>query len=195
MLKIGVTGGIGSGKSVVCQIFNTFGIPIYNADIRAKWIQNNDKDVINNIKLIFGENSYLDGNLNRYYISQIVFSDINKLKLLNEIVHPVVFKDYKEWLSENINSKYIIKESALIQDSSNLELVDELILITCPIGIRIKRIMKRDFFRNPSEIARIINNQISDENRLPWVNYKIVNDGYSSLIKSVEELHQKFSAI
>ncbi len=190
MKKIGITGNIGSGKSTVSKIFQILGIPIYDADSRAKWLMSNDVSLVNQIKNIFGEEAYLSNNtLNRKHIADIAF--VNKLKLneLNSAVHPAVALDFKSW-SNTQNSPYILKEAALLIESSSYLDLDELILVKCPIEIRIQRTMNRDAVDRSSVEARI-NNQMSEEDKVPYSNYIINNDGNELLITQVLKIHHQ----
>ena len=190
MRKIGITGNIGSGKSTVSKIFQVLGIPVYDADSRAKWLMTNDNNLIIQIKEIFGNEAYFnDNSLNRKHISDIAFVNKSKLNELNSAVHPAVAQDFKNW-SDNQNSDYILKEAALLIESKSYLDLDELILVKCPLETRIQRTMSRDGVDRTSVEARI-NNQMSEEDKVPYSNYIINNDGNELVITQVLKIHHQ----
>ncbi|UXP33805.1 dephospho-CoA kinase [Reichenbachiella agarivorans] len=191
MKKIGVTGGIGSGKSTVCEIFRSLGIPTYDADTRAKALMNENPLIKTQIIAAFGEEAYQDGVLNRAYLADQVFTKGENTQVLNSIVHPAVGKDFEAWASEQ-NSPYVIKEAALLIESGSYQSLDALINVTSPMEIRIARIKKRDSFRSEEEIKGIINKQLSDEERNRIADYILHNDEQQLLIPQVLALHEKF---
>ena len=190
MIKLGITGNIGSGKSTISEFFSVLGIPVYDADSRAKWLMNNHSDLRDGIKALFGNESYLpDLTLNRKYIASIVFHDKSKIEALNALVHPAVRDDFNSWASQQ-NAKYILKEAALLIESNSYQDLDELILVKCPIDIRIERTMKRDAVDRSSVEARI-QNQMKEEDKIPYANYFINNDGTELIIPQVLQIHHK----
>lgn len=191
MKKIGITGGIGSGKSTVCKIFSTLGIPCYDADSRAKSIMNESQEVKSAIQEAFGMESYLDGQLNRDHLAKEVFGAGDKVKQLNAIVHPAVGKDFNQWVTEQ-NSPYVIKEAALLIESSSYQDLDALINVTCPMELRIERIKSRDPFRTEDEIKGIMGKQLSDDKRNEFAHHIIANDEKELLIPQVLTLHEQF---
>ena len=193
MLQIGITGGIGSGKSTVCEIFKVLGVPVYDADSRAKMLMTEDSALVNKIIQSFGEEAYLsDGVLNRDYLAQHVFSNKSQLEKLNGLVHPAVGIDYKKWSSEQ-NAPYVIKEAALLIESGSYKQLDKLVVVSSPMELRIERIQQRDPFRSKQEIEGIIKNQLSDEERESYADYILKNDENELLIPQVTELDQDFS--
>jgi dephospho-CoA kinase len=189
--KIGVTGGMGVGKTSVCRIFESFGIPIYNADIRAKALMTENESVRRDIEAEFGWDAYhKDGSLNRTYLAKIVFDNPEKLEKLNSIVHPRVFDDYNSWVAGQTDAPYTIKEAALMFETDSYKQLDEIIVVTCPINIRIERIMKRDHAKREDVLKRI-NNQMTDKERLKRAHYIIRNDGSESLIHQSIDIHQQ----
>ena len=143
MLRIGITGGIGSGKTTVCAIFSTLGIPIYNSDERAKKIMVENQSVVNKLKAQFGSTIYFeDGSINRVLLSQIVFNDKEQLTKLNEIVHPAVFEDMIKWYAENQNYKYVLQEAAIMYESGSYKMLDKTILVYADQEIRIESACK-----------------------------------------------------
>jgi dephospho-CoA kinase len=188
--KIGITGNIGSGKSTVSKIFQVLGISVYDADSRAKWLMTNDNNLIIQIKQIFGNEAYFnDNSLNRKHISDIAFVNKSKLNELNSAVHPAVAQDFKNW-SDNQNSDYILKEAALLIESKSYLDLYELILVKCPLETRIQRTMSRDGVDRSSVEARI-NNQMSEEDKVPYSNYIINNDGNELVITQVLKIHHQ----
>jgi len=191
-LQIGITGGIGSGKSIVCKIFSCLGISIYDADTRAKWLTNHDPDIRENVIGLLGAEAYNSmGEYNRSYVASVVFKDESLLKKLNGIIHPVVLKDTKKWMSERVNESYVIKEAAIMKAAGDRNTLDYVVVVEAPIELRIKRILLRDK-RSESEIRAIIQRQISDEERNAIADFKILNDEDSALIPQVLNLHKTF---
>ena len=173
MMRIGITGGIGSGKSFVCSIFKDYNFKIYNSDFEANNILNKNQNVKRSIISEFGELSYIDNILNTKYISEIIFSNYKKLDKINKIVHPQVFENYNDFLKKNSNSNTVY-ESALLFDYDNFKKNDYNILITCPENIRIERIMSRDNLEF-EEVKNRINSQIDYKKKIDLANYHIEN--------------------
>jgi len=189
MIKVGITGGIGSGKTSVCKIFEVLDIPIYYADERAKALMTTDPDVILGVKNLFGEKAYLpDGHLNRKWIGNIVFGNQEKLDALNAIVHPAVHRDTQKW-NDAQSSPYTLREAAIMIESGGYKLVDKLIVVYTPKEIRIQRVMKRDKIERAVVEARI-SKQMSDIDKLDYADYLIYNDGKTSLIQQVLQIHK-----
>ncbi len=191
--QIGVTGGIGSGKSTVCQIFSILGVPCYNADIRARWLMENDQGLVDNIQAFFGTESYIDQKINRNFLAKQTFGSKSKLDKLNSFVHPKVKNDYEEWLEDQQQSSYVIKEAALLFESGSYKLLDAIVNVTAPIDLRVRRVLQRDSFRSESEIKSIIKRQLSEEERSDRSDYMVQNDESQSIISQVLELHNTFS--
>lgn len=190
MLQVGITGGIGSGKTLISEIFSSLQIPVYNSDLRAKEITVFDSEVRKNIIQSFGNDSYEGKYLNRSYLSQIVFSDKKKLERLNGIIHPAVFKDYSKWLLDFSGKPYVLKEAAILFESGSYKTCDKTILITAPQEIRISRVMLRDSV-SKNEVMERIKNQMSDIDKLKLADYVIINDGEQSLLKQVYNIHEQ----
>jgi dephospho-CoA kinase len=159
---IGITGGIGSGKSLITKIFQCLQVPVYDADSRAKRVMTTDGILIDQIKKEFGNLSYDGKNLNRTFLAGEVFSKPDRLKKLNELVHPRVALDFEQWVAQQANAKYVIKEAALMIESGSSKGLDKLIVVTAPKEIRITRVMKRDN-RSREEVINIMNNQLSED--------------------------------
>ena len=187
MLKIGLTGGIGSGKTTVASIFNSFGIPVYNSDIRAKYIMNHNIELTNSIKELLGEEAYQDNELDRSYVSKQVFTNPILLQQLNNLVHPKVAEDFEKWCKENQGYSFIIKEVAILIESKAYKTLDKIIVVNASIDTRINRVLKRDN-SNIKAVKDRINNQISDEERNSYADFIINNDGEESLILQVKEI-------
>lgn len=192
MLKIGITGGIGSGKSTVCNIFESLGVPVYYADDRAKWLTENDPEIVRAIKALFSEDIFRDGHLDRKKVSSIVFSDKNKLQQLNAIIHPAVFKDAERWQKEQSekNIPYSLKEAALLFESGSYKELDKIILVSAPLELRIERVIKRDF-TSEEEVMKRIKNQMQEEEKEKMADFIINNVELEETKKSVIQLHKK----
>ena len=195
MLKVGITGGIGSGKTTVCQVFEFLGIPVYYADDRAKWLMNNDPKLTEGVKKLFGKEAYTDeGQLNRKYIAAIVFKDKEKLAKLNQLVHPAVWKDGEDWNKAQKNVPYTLKEAALIFESGGHLQLDQVITVFAPKELRIERVLKRDQ-TTKGAIEERMSKQMSEEEKINRADFVIFNDGSQSLIHQVMEIHQKLIEI
>ena len=193
-LQIGITGGIGSGKSLVARIFNTLGIPVYDADSHAKELMTTDGILISQIKKEFGDLSYHDdGSLNRVYLAGNVFHDKAKLVKLNELVHPRVAVDYENWVKANSTSPYVLKEAALLFEAGSNKVLDKIIVVTAPEDIRIERVRKRDPHRTVEQIKAIVGKQMPEEQKRELADYLIVNDETQLVIPQVLRLHEMFA--
>jgi dephospho-CoA kinase len=190
MLKIGLTGGIGSGKSSVAGIFNVLGIPVFNADDQAKLMMEKDKELVFSIKEMFGEESYINGRLNRAYIANIVFNNPEKLNQLNSIVHPATIAAATVWMN-NQKSSYAVKEAALMFEAGSATNLDFVIGVYAPQSLRIKRVMERDHVTREEVIARM-NRQISETIKMKLFDFVVTNDEQQLLIPQVLALHEKF---
>jgi len=189
MLKIGVTGNIGSGKSQVCRIFQILGIPVYDADSKAKELMVNDKGLTSSIKALIGEQAYLsDGSLNRGLISERVFNDKMLLDKLNALVHPAVGIDFISWAASHPAS-YVIKEAALLFESGSYKELDGVIMVTAPEKLRIRRVMSRDGMTEEQVVSRI-RNQMGESEKTAMSDYLVSNDGDAFLVRQVLELHR-----
>jgi dephospho-CoA kinase len=192
-LQIGVTGGIGAGKSIVCQIFQAFGIPVYEADERAKWLTEHDPILKADIMRVLGPNAYDPlGHYNRAWVSSQVFADPALLTQLNGVIHPRVMSDTDSWVQEHADKPYVIKEAAIMKAAGDHNSLDKVIVVQAPLALRIERIRQRDPYRSEQEIINIINRQISDDERLMLADYVINNDENQLLIPQVVALHHEF---
>ena len=190
MLKIGLTGGLGSGKSTVAHIFEVLGIPVYYADAASKRLMNDDEKVKAAVQNAFGKEVYPGGKLDRKYLSEIVFKDEKKLELLNSIVHPATLLDAAEWLKKQ-TAHYAIKEAALIFESGSNKALDFVIGIESPLPLRLQRAMKRDNISREQAMARI-EKQMNEEKKISLCDFVIINDEQQMVIPQVLELHRKF---
>jgi len=194
MLKIGVTGGIGSGKTMVCNVFEVLGIPVYYTDLRTRNIQIYDQDVVAGIKTLFGENAYSSPTqLNRELIAQNVFKDEYKLAKLNALVHPKVFEDFQMWLQQQApDCPYILKESALTFETGFNKKLDKVIVVIANEKTRIKRVLERDSFRTEADIKGIIDSQMLESEKVKMANFTLVNDEMELLVPEVLKLDALF---
>lgn len=186
---IGLTGGIGSGKSTVAEVFATLGIPVFNADAVAKGLMNNDP--ILKLKLIelFGDNVFVNGQLDRNFLSKIVFSDPLQLERLNAVVHPITIQASKDWAAKQ-NTPYVIKEAALVFESGSGEGLAGVIGISAPLHLRIHRVMQRDNCTK-QEVEKRMQNQISETVKMKLCDWVIVNDDQVLVVPQVVALHEK----
>ena len=188
---IGITGGIGSGKSLICKIFSTMNIPIYDADSRAKYLINNDLSLKKSIRSLLGENAYTTSDeYNRKWVASQVFDNPDLLKQLNSLVHPCVHKDAHEWVKKFPNSPFLLYEAALMKAAGDNNFFDKVIVVNAPIDLRIKRIQARDK-RSEQEIRDIMARQISDEERLKIADYVIENDDNKPVLEQVLGLYDE----
>ena len=186
MLKVGLTGGIGSGKTTVAEIFYSLGVPVYNSDERAKYLMENDPLLRVAIIEYFGKESYRSESLNRLYLSKEVFSDKSKLQKLNSLVHPVVGNDFARWC-KNQSAPFVVKEAAILIESGAYKGLDKIIIVTASENTRMDRVMDRDDAK-ASEVRDRINNQMADSERLKYADFIIDNDGKQMLISQVKEV-------
>jgi dephospho-CoA kinase len=189
MIRVGLTGGIGSGKSTVAQIFEVLGIPVYYADTEAKRLMNEHAELRASIIKGFGEQAYRQNILDRKYISSIVFSDPAKLEKLNSIVHPATKKDGEDWMNRQ-KTPYAIHEAALIFEAKVNERLDHVIGVSSPMELRIKRAMQRDTV-SQEEVLKRMNQQLDEEKKMSNCDFVIINDERQLLIPQVLELHKK----
>ncbi|MDB9835554.1 dephospho-CoA kinase [Flavobacteriaceae bacterium] len=186
---IGLTGGIGSGKSKVALRFSALGIPCYIADDRAKDLMNTSADLKEAICKLFGSESYSGGVLNRPYIANVVFKDATALAQLNALVHPAVAQDFIEWVAKQ-EAPYVIKEAAILFENGGSKLCDSIILITAPEAVRLKRVLARDN-SSVQEIEDRMSKQWSDERKIPLADYHIENMEWNDTILKIDAIHQE----
>ena len=193
MLKIGLTGGIGSGKSTVAKIFETLGIPVYYADAEAKRLMNSNELLKATIRQHFGDAAYKNGELDRKHLADIVFNDPEKLELLNALIHPVTISDAEQWMQRQ-TAPYGIKEAALLFESGAAENLDFIIGVYAPQALRIKRVMQRDGL-SADEIMKRINRQINEEMKMKLCDFVVTNNEQELLVPQVLKLHQHFTSL
>ncbi|HMC87791.1 MAG TPA: dephospho-CoA kinase [Chitinophagaceae bacterium] len=187
-LRVGITGGMGSGKSTVSEIFKTLGIPVYKADDAAKRLMNEDQTVKTALIKYFGEQVYLDGKLNRQYLGEQVFNNKEKLSFLNSVVHPVTISDGQRWMQKQ-SGAYAIKEAAIIFESGTQRYLDYIIGVYAPVTLRIFRSKKRDNLTQQEVKARI-NKQMDDAIKMKLCDIVIINDEQQALLPQVLKLHE-----
>jgi len=188
-LTVGITGGIGAGKSIICEVFKSLGIKVYSADERAKELMEQDPALIKEIKNNLGTKSYIDGELNRQYISKLAFEDKAKLELLNSTVHPHVLRDFSNWVDLNRNDKYLIKEAALLFETGSYKDLDSTVVVYCPLELRINRILLRDIHRTKESVLKIIDSQMSDTKKKRLADLIIVNDDTQLILPQILKVH------
>lgn len=182
---LGVTGGIGTGKSLVCKILSTFGYPVYNADDRAKELMNESIIIREKIIDLLGNEAYSDHSINRQFIASKVFKDSELLKKLNAIVHPEVGKDFQSWVNGNGEKEILIKEAALLVEAGSYRQLDYLIVVSSPIDIRIERILSRDPQRSKDEVEAIIAKQMNSKELEEYADFVLLNDEENSVLTQI----------
>ena len=183
---IGLTGGIGSGKTTIANYFKTLGIPVYIADDEARKITDNP-EILKEIETLFGNSVFDDNQLNRQKVARIVFDDPKKLQQLNAIIHPAVKKHFENWLKQHLNEPFVIKETAILFESGSYKDCDIIITVIVPFEIRIKRVMERDKISREAVLKRI-KQQWSDDQKIEKSTYIIVNLERESAKRQVEEI-------
>lgn len=189
MKIIGLTGGIGSGKSKILSVFSTYGIPCYESDRRAKWLMQKDAELKSKIKSFFGDQIYENDQFNQRKLAKLVFANKGKLEALNSLVHPRVKMDFKSFVSQQ-DTPYIIKEAAILFETGGEKDCDATILVTAPEKLRLQRVLNREKISSMDIKARI-NNQWSDSRKIPLADYVINNIDWDKTLKKIDEIHQK----
>src|ERR1019366_5482359 len=188
MLKVGITGGIGSGKSVVCQVFRTLGIPVFNADDAAHYLMENDSTLVQSIQWLLGDDVYKDGKLNREKVSAVIFNDPEKLQKLNAIVHPATISYANAWI-EKQQAPYIIKEAAIFFESGSFKDIDVMIGVYAPKELRIQRAMSRSGMTREQVLA-IMSRQMDEDEKMKRCDHVITNDDVTPVLPQVLKLHR-----
>jgi len=189
MIKVGVTGGIGSGKSVVCDIFRLHGIPVFDADNEAKNLNDTSPIIREKLTRHFGETLYSDDKLNRKLFARLIFHDEEKRAIANAIIHPAVADYFTEWCQQREEQPYLIIDAALLIEAGFHCLVDKVIIVSSPADIRIERVMKRDH-TTLSEVEARMKNQLSEEEKIKYADVVIYNDNRQPLIEQVDDFLQ-----
>jgi dephospho-CoA kinase len=192
MLKVGITGGIGSGKSTVCQVFETLGIPVLYADTIAKQLMENDPKLRSQIIELLGPKAYEGNKLNRDYISNIVFGDKEKLAQLNALTHPTVIAYGDTWMNSHQDCAYALKEAAIFFETGSNKKMDLIIGVSAPLQLRIQRTMQREKI-SAAQVLERISKQMDEAEKMNLCDYVISNDDSTSIIEQVEQLHQILS--
>ncbi|KUG06042.1 dephospho-CoA kinase [Solirubrum puertoriconensis] len=198
MLKVGITGGIGSGKSVVCRLFALLGVPVYDADTRAKWVMHHDAILRSSLLAAFGSEVYAaNGELNRTYLAGMAFSNPEKLARLNGLVHPRVGHDFAQWATaqQQAGHAYILKEAALMFESGSWQQLDRIITVYAPQELRQQRVLRRDAHRTLTDVTAIISKQLSEEEKLKRADFVIYNNDEQLVLPQVLALHEAFTAL
>ena len=189
-LLIGITGGVGSGKSLISRIFNTLGVPVYDTDARAKWLMANDPNIKSQLIELLGSESFIKEKLNRSFIARKSFGNEKILARLNRIVHPEVSSDFTKWVALHQKSPLLLKESALIFETSSYADLDQVILVLSPSKLRIKRVMARDLYRSREDIEAIISHQKSAAETSLLAQFIVNNDEKDLLIPQVLSIYK-----
>ena len=189
MIIVGITGGIGSGKTTIAKYLNALGVPLYVADDEAKALMNRSKVIRRKLTAIFGENAYKNDKLNRAFLAKKIFADKSLLAKMNAIVHPKVASHFKRWLKKQ-KAPYILKEAAIIFENGLQDNYDYIITVVADKDLRIERLLKRDN-SNKEKILAIINNQWPDSKKMEQSDFVITNNNLNSALLDAEKIHQK----
>ncbi|TXE11949.1 dephospho-CoA kinase [Seonamhaeicola algicola] len=192
MIVVGLTGGIGSGKTTVAKQFESLGVPVYIADNEAKKLMNTSKVIKRKLTELFGENAYVNNTLNRPYLASIIFNDKSYLEKMNAIVHPRVARHFKKWVAKQ-NTVYVIKEVAILFENGGHKHCDFVITVTAPLALRIERLLKRDD-TTKEKIKAIMNNQLPDDEKVKLSDFVIENTTIPNTIAQVEKIHKQLLA-
>ncbi len=190
MINVGITGGIGSGKSTVCKIFETLGVPVYYSDYEARVLSDTHPDIVAGVKKLFGDDIYVSGKMDRKSVGEIVFKDKEKLEALNKIIHPVVASHFESWKNRHNHYPYILKEAAILFESGAYKQVDKIITVSAPKELRISRVVKRDGISREEVLTRI-SNQMEDEEKIKKSDYVIKCNDIDLVIPQVVRIHQE----
>ncbi|MBN2213525.1 MAG: dephospho-CoA kinase [Bacteroidales bacterium] len=190
MIKVGLTGGIGSGKTTVCKVFRQLGIPVYHADIQARMLSDADPDIRKALTGLCGKNIYTQSGLDRKRLSEVIFSNIDLLQKVNAIIHPRVIEDFNQWMTENHEDRYIIHEAAILFESGLNTLFNKIITVVAPEEIRIRRIMEREGV-SEDYVRNIIRNQWPEKKKKSLSDYIIINDQKKLVLPQVLKIHNE----
>jgi len=188
-LKVGLTGGIGSGKTTVCMIFKTLGIAVYDADTQAKQLMNTDPELKSSLQVYFGNDIYRNETLDRHRLADIIFKDRTSLEKVNSLVHPAVARDFEQWCIRQ-TSPYVIEEAAIIFESNIAHRFEKIILVTAPDSVRIERVCARDHV-SPEMVRERMKNQWTEEKKIELADYVIYNDDMQLLTSQTMKIHRQ----
>ena len=195
MKRIGITGGIGSGKSVVARVFAVLGVPVYDSDARAKWVMANDLVLREQLLVAFGPETYdATGQLNRLHLTQRAFSSPEQLAQLNGLVHPRVGEDFAAWSATQAAAghPYVLKEAALLYESGAYLTLDSIITVFAPVEVRTARVLRRDLHRSLADVQVMMSKQLSEEEKLTRADYVVFNDDSQLVLPQVLALHSQW---
>jgi dephospho-CoA kinase len=192
-MKLGVTGGIGSGKTSVCKVFNVLGIPVFYSDDEARKVMDSEIDIIETVKRIAGKDVYSSGSLDRAELARLIFNNRKLLKMINEVVHPVVFERFKTW-QKSSSSPYVIMEAAILFESGAIKLVDRIVTILAPEEERIERIVRRNNLTREQVLDRI-RNQMPDEEKTALSDWVIHNSEHDMIIPEILKIHEEMLSL
>ncbi|MCC9165279.1 dephospho-CoA kinase [Pontibacter harenae] len=196
MLIIGITGGIGVGKTVVCRMFQLLGVPVYDSDARAKWVMHHNSTLKEELIASFGPETYNEqGQLDRVYLGKLAFNNPERLSQLNALVHPHVGSDFKQWSDANAAAPYLIKEAAIMYESEVWRQMNRVITVYAPLEVRIKRLLQRDPHRTEADIKGIVAKQLSEEEKIARADHVVYNNDKQLVILQVLALHQQFLSL
>ena len=187
-LKLGITGGIGSGKTSVCKVFNVLGIPFFSTDPEAKEIMDNDTGIIHRINSIAGKDLYADGSLDRMALANLIFNDNTLLEKVNSLVHPIVFDHFRKW-EMGQDAPYVIFEAAILFESGASKLVDRIATVEAPAEERVERVMRRNNLSREQVMERM-RNQMDDDSRIKRSDYVIYNSENDMIIPTILRIHE-----
>ena len=197
MLRIGITGGIGSGKSIASRLFHALGVPVYDADTRARWAMENDAALRDELRAAFGAETYdAAGRLNRLALAGLGFNNPARLAQLNGLVHPHVGTDFERWATaqQQAGHAYVLKEAALLFEAGSYKQLDRIITVFAPLAVRTARVLRRDPQRSATDVAAIMAKQLSEEEKMQRADHVLINDDAQPLLPQVLALHATFSA-
>lgn len=187
-IKLGITGGIGSGKTTVCKVFNVLGIPFFSADPEAREIMDNDKSIIRRINSIAGKDLYSDGSLNRVELATLLFNNKSLLARVNSLIHPIVFDHFRKWELEQ-DAPYVILEAAILFESNASKLVDRIAMVVAPVEERVERVIRRNSLSREQVMERM-RNQMDDDAKIKMSHYVIHNSENDMIIPAILEIHK-----
>ena len=197
MLRIGITGGIGSGKSIASRVFQALGVPVYDADTRARWAMENDAALRTELRASFGSDVYdAAGRLNRPLLAATVFNNPARLAELNALVHPHVGRDFEAWAAaqQQAGHVYVLKEAALLFEAGSYRQLDRIITVFAPVPVRLARVLRRDAHRTAADVQAIMGKQLSEEEKQQRADFVLRNDDVAPLLPQVLALHAAFIA-